>query len=408
MDRDVVVTGIGVISPVASGREDYWTALKEGRTGFRAISLFDTSGYECNVAGEITDFDPLLYLDKKGLRTLDRSTKLLCSAAKLALDDAGLEITGNNSHAIGVSVGSTFGSLRSIAEFDREGLTEGPRYVNPSFFPNTVLNSPASNVSIRFGIKGFNTTISTGFCASLDAIIYASDFIQLGRTEVVLAGGVEELCEETFLLFHKLGFMSGVNGTIPISCPFDARRNGFILSEGSAILVLESREHALKRGARILARISGYGNSFEPPGGTMFGTGRGLRNAINSALMDSLQESNEIDYICAGANSSRELDIIETQVIQDVFRNNTLISAVKSMIGETFSAAGAMALSASIGGIIKKFIPPTMNYLEKEPGSSLNIVANEAKKKDINNVLVLSSDPLGNNTALIINRFSDE
>ena len=224
----------------------------------------------------------------------------------------------------------------------------------------------------------------------------------------MLAGGVEELCEETFMLFHELGYMSGMNGTEPTSCPYDKRRSGFILSEGSAILMLETESHAISRSAKILARIKGYGNAFDPANGYLYGTGIGLRNAINSALVDSSIESNEIDYICGGANSSKELDMIETRVIQDIFGNSTPVSSIKSMTGETFSAAGAMALSAAIGGMNKKFIPPTINYLEKDAESGLNIVANEARKKDINNVLVLSSDPLGNNTALIIDRINNE
>jgi 3-oxoacyl-[acyl-carrier-protein] synthase II len=256
MDR-VVISGIGVLSPVSIGREDYWEALFRGKTGFRTISLFDTTPFNVHIAGEISNFDPVSFLGKKGLRTLDRSTRLISSAAKLAIDDANLQITDENTNSIGVSIGTTFGSLHSISQFDREGIIEGPKYVNPSYFPNTVLNSPASQVSIRFKIKGFNTTISTGFCASLDAILYATDFIKLNRADVVLTGGVEELCEETFLGFHNLGYLSEIDGSEPISCPFDARRNGIILSEGAAVLVLEDLEHALRRGAEILAVVMG-------------------------------------------------------------------------------------------------------------------------------------------------------
>src|SRR4030042_6950198 len=163
MNKAVAITGIGVISPVGIGRDNYWNGLFSGKTGFRKISLFDTIPFKVNIAGEITDFDPVSLLGKKGLRTLDRSTRLLSSAAKLALEDASLQITDENTHSIGVSIGTTFGSLHSISQFDRDSLIEGPKYVNPSHFPNTVINSPASQVSIRFKIKGFNTTISTGF-----------------------------------------------------------------------------------------------------------------------------------------------------------------------------------------------------------------------------------------------------
>ena len=238
MNTRIVITGIGVLSPIAIGRDAYWERLSQGKTGFRPVTLFDTTPFHVNVAGEIDDFDPLSFLGKKGLRDLDRSTRLICSAAKLAINDSRLDITEDNTHSMGVSIGTTFGSLHSISQFDRSGLIDGPRYVNPSHFPNTVINSPASQVSIRFKIKGFNTTISTGFCASLDAVSYASDFIKLNRADVVLAGGVEELCEETFLGFHQLCCLSGTEGAEPVYCPFSARRHGIILSEGAGLLVL--------------------------------------------------------------------------------------------------------------------------------------------------------------------------
>jgi 3-oxoacyl-[acyl-carrier-protein] synthase II len=189
MIERITITGIGILSPIGIGREAYWEGLFQGKTGFRPITLFDSALFRVHVAGEIKDFDALSFLGKKGLRDLDRSTRLICSAAKLAIDDSRLEITEDNSHSTGVSIGTTFGSLHSISQFDRSGLIDGPRFVNPSHFPNTVINSPASQVSIRFKVKGFNSTISTGFCASLDAVSYAADFIKLNRANVVLAGG---------------------------------------------------------------------------------------------------------------------------------------------------------------------------------------------------------------------------
>lgn len=409
MDR-VLITGIGVLSPVGIGRQVYWEALFRGKTGFKAISLFDTAPYNVHIAGEISDFDPVLFLGKKGLRTLDRSTRLLSSAAKLAIDDANLQITDENTNSIGVSIGTTFGSLHSISQFDREGLIEGPKFVNPSHFPNTVLNSPASQVSIRFKIKGFNTTISTGFCAGLDAVIYASDFIRLNRADVVLAGGVEELCEETFLGFHNLGFLSGVNGSEPICCPFDARRNGIVLSEGAAVLVLEDSDHALRRNVEILAVVMGYGNSFDPLADRDFKrAGTGLKNAITIALKDASLSPEDIDYISAGANSTKGLDRMETRVIKEIFgvhAFNIPVSSIKSMVGESFSASGALSLAAAVGAIKNGFIPPTVNYKEKDPECDLDYVPNKAIQKDINNVLVISSDPYGQNTAIVIGKYN--
>lgn len=409
MKRRVVITGIGVLSCIGTGREQYWDALFRGQTGFNPITLFDTSSFSVHDAGEINGFTPEEFLGKKGLRELDRSTRLVCSAAKLAIEDSGFVIDDTTTHRTGVSLGTTFGSLHSISQFDRVGLLEGPRFVNPSHFPNTVLNSPASRVSIRFHIKGFNTTISTGFCSGIDALSYGADFIRLQRAAVVLAGSVEELCEEIFLSFDKLGYLSGAQGSPPLCCPFDARRNGIILSEGSAVLVLEDSQHASDRGAEILAVVKGYGNAFDPfPGRDFNQTGKGLQNAVAAALRDASLAPSDIDYIAAGANSTKRLDRLETTVIKEIFGKNAFnipVSSVKSMVGESFSASGGLSLAAAVGAIKNGIIPPTVNYREEDPECDLDCVPNEARQKDIRNALILSSDPYGNNSAAVLGKY---
>jgi 3-oxoacyl-[acyl-carrier-protein] synthase II len=408
MSRRIAITGVGVISPIAIGREAYWEGLRQGKTGFRPVTLFDTAPFRVHLAGEVPDFDPVSFLGKKGLRDLDRSTRLICSAAKLALEDSNLVITEENTHAMGVSIGTTFGSLHSISQFDRTGLIEGPRSVNPSHFPNTVINSPASQVSIRFKIKGFNTTISTGFCAGLDAVSYAADFIRLNRADVVLAGGVEELCEETFMGFHDLGFLSGDDGSEPCCCPFDARRNGIVLSEGAAVLVLEEEQHAVKRGATILARILGHGNAFDPSADSSFDrAGQGLKTAGELALKDSSLDAKDIDYICACSNSSKGLDRMETRSIKELFGDYAFripASSIKSMVGESYSASGALSLAAAAGAIRNAFVPPTVNYQKRDPECDLDYVPGTSRQKQIENVLVLAADPYGQNTAIILGR----
>lgn len=410
MSDTVVITGIGVLSPVGAGREAFWSALNCGTTGFRPISLFDTSPFRVRIAGEIADFDPLAYLEKKGLRDLDRSTRLICSAASLALEDSGIKVTHDNTDSLGVSIGTTFGSLHSISQFDRSGLLEGPKAVNPSHFPNTVINSPASQVSIRFKIKAFNTTISTGFCASLDAVSYAADFIRLNRADAVLAGGVEELCEETFLGFHTLGYLSGLNGQSPLCCPFDARRDGIILSEGAAVLVLEDKEHAVRREAEILATVLGYGNAFDPLSDSSFNrAGQGLKSAIHLALKDASLRPADVDYICACSNSTKGLDSMETRIIKDIFGDHAAsipISAIKSMTGESFSASGALALAAAVGALRDGIIPPTVNYRERDPACNLDYVPNESRRKTVSKVLVTAADPYGQNAAVILGKYA--
>ncbi len=409
MERKVVISGIGILSPIGIGRDAFWDGLFQGKTGFRKITLFDTSPFQVDHAGEVIGFDPLSLLGKKGLRELDRSTRLICSAAKLAIDDSGLVISEDNTRSMGVSLGATFGSLHSISQFDQSGLIEGPKAVNPSHFPNTVINSPASQVSIRFKIKGFNTTISTGFCASLDAVSYAADFIRLNRADVVLAGGVEELCEETFMGFHILGCLSGMDGGNPICRPFDARRNGTIISEGAAVLLLEDEKHASDGNAVILARVLGYGNAFDPAAERAFThSGQGLRNAITHALREASLRPKDIDYISACSNSSRGLDRLETRVIREVFGEQAYeipMSSIKSMIGESYSASGALSLAAGVGAIQRGLVPPTINYQARDPECDLDYVPGEARQKNIKNVLVTAMDPYGQNTAIILGAY---
>jgi len=411
MQGRIVISGAGVVSPIGIGREPFWDGLFGGRTGFRPVTLFDTAPFRVRTAGEITDFDPAAILGKKGLRDLDRSTRLVCSAAKLALDDARLTMTDDASGRAGVSIGTTFGSLHSISQFDRSGLLEGPRLVNPSHFPNTVINSPASQIAIRLSMKGFNTTISTGFCAGIDALSYAADFIRYGRADTVLAGGVEELCEETFLLFHHLGFLSGMDGREPASRPFDARRDGFLLSEGAAVLVLESEEHARARGGDVLAVVKGFGNAFDPGAdGSFSHAGKGLRTAIEQALRESGLAARDIEYVCACANSSPGLDRMETQVIKDALGDHSRsipVSSIKSMIGETYSASGALAAAAAAGVVRRGTVPPTVNYGERDPACDLDCVPNEARRQRIRNVLVTASDPYGQNAAMVVGAYEE-
>ncbi len=405
MSRKVVITGIGVLSPIATGKGSYWDALQAGATGFRPVTLFDTALFPVKTAGEITDFDPLALLGKKGLRDLDRSTRLVSAAAKLAIDDSGFAITEENRRSLGVSIGTAFGSLHSIAQFDRSSLVEGPRLVNPSHFPNTVINSPASQVSIRFGIKGFNTTISTGLCASLDALSYAADFIRLGRADCVLAGGVEELCEETMRGFHLLGCLSGADGSEPRSCPFDARRNGMVLAEGSSVLVLESEDHARSRGASMYAAVRGVGSAFDPlADGSFLQAGQGLKSAILAALREAGLRPQDVDYVCSGANSTRGMDQLEARVLRDVFGSAAVppVSSIKSMVGEAYSASGALAAAAAVGAIQRGFIPPTVNYAVRDTDCDLDCVPNVARSRTVATALITAADPYGQSAALIL------
>ncbi|MBU0503602.1 MAG: beta-ketoacyl-[acyl-carrier-protein] synthase family protein [Candidatus Omnitrophota bacterium] len=403
-----VITGIGVISPNGIGKDEFWKALKNGTSGIKPISVFDSSLFKAHLAAEVINFDPAAYLGDKGLRNLDRGTKFLCSAAKLAIDDASLQITEDNTNDIGVVTATTLSVIWNISAFSKEAEDEGPQFVNPAMFPGTTINAPSSQVSIKFNIKGFNTTISTGFTAGLDSLRYALDFIKLGRAKAILVAGVESLFFQTFVGFHKLEFLAGIKGE-EVSAPFDLRRNGIIIGEGSAVLVLENEDHALKRNAKIYAEVGAVENFFDP-----FRSGRynpkaeGLRRSISHSLKESKTKENDIDYICSSANSVQVQDMLETKAIKDVFENRARdipTSSIKSMIGEAISASGILQVAASIGAMENNFIPPTINYQKPDPACDLDYCPNKSRDKKINKTLITNFGPGGNNAACVLIKY---
>ncbi len=322
-----------MVASNAIGRVRYGDALIAEESGIKPVTLFDTACFKAKAAGEVKDFDPASFLGPKGLRTLDRSTKLLAVAAKLALEDAGIIITDENSAGMGMVTGTTMGSIRSISEFDRESLVEGPQYVNPALFPNTVINSPSSQVSIRFRIRGLNTTISTGFTASADAVGYALDALGNGKARTVLAAGVEELCPEIFWALEKTRFSA-------------------VFGEGACVLVLEDPRDAAAAGRVPLAYIRGYGAGFEPYRTDKIKAGApGLRRAMRAALAAAGCGSEDIDCIVSAANSIREADQAEAGAIREVFGESARqvpVTAYKSLIGECMSAWGALGIAAAV------------------------------------------------------------
>lgn len=406
--RRIVITGLGVIAPNGVGKEEYWQALKEGRSGIKKVKRFDTSEFKCKLAGEIQDFKPEVFLGAKGLRDLERTSRLLCSAAKLAIDDAGINIDDNNTDDVGVCTGTTLSSLWNAAEFDKGVIHDGPRFSDPALFPGMVMNAASSQVSIRFNIQGFNTTISTGYSSSIDALKYAIDFIKLRRIRAVLVGGVESLSLVNYSGFYRLGFFAGINGE-ELSCPFDKRRNGIVLGEGAAVVVIEDEEYALSRNARIYAEVNGIGNYFDAYKlGKYHPDANGLKQSIKEAIRTSEIGVSDIDYISASANSVFEQDRLETKTIKNVFGRyayNIPVSSIKSMIGETFSAGGIFQIAAAIGSMYTGFIPPTINYEINDKDCDLDYVANKSRLTRINNVLINNYGPGGSNAAFILSKW---
>ena len=409
--KRIVITGIGVLASTGIGKDAFWDGLKEGRSGMKPVTLFDTTSVRSKMAGEISNFDPKSILGPKGLRNLDRTTLLVLCASKFALEDAKLQhpVPEEETDYFGVSLGSTMGSVWSISEFDKESLRGGPRAVNPALFPNTVINSPASHISIKFNIQGFNSTISTGFCSSLDAIYYALNMMNLYEYKVVLAGGVEELCEQTYKGFHKIGHLAGSRpGKKEVNCPFDKRRNGILMGEGACIVILEELKHAKKRNAKIYAEVLGYGTSFDPKSKNIYSPkAEGATEAMEFSLEDAGLKKDDIDYISASANSTLDCDVMETRAIKNVFGKKAPkipISSIKSMVGESFSASGAMNLGASIGALERNFIPPTINYTKLDRRCDLDYVTNKAKERKVDKILINSFSPTGSNSVLAVGR----
>lgn len=409
MTKRIVITGVGVAAPNGVGKDAFWSSLKEGTSGIREISLFDMTPMTTCLAGEIKDFDPLLYLEKKGLRLFDRTTKLILTASKLALDDARYTVGVENEDRTGLVVGTTTGSVWSISEFDKQALKEGLHSVNPALFPNTVMNAPASQAAIRFGIKGFNTTVATGFTAGLDALKYACDFVRLGRADAVLVGGVEELSFQVYFGFYKLDFLAGIKeGSVEASCPFDKRRNGIIFGEGAAVVVIEELESAKRRGARIYGEIRSQGYAFDPFRTNKYNKrGPGIRKAMGLALEGADLKAGDIDYISANANSTKEADKIEVEAIKEVFGDGAYkvpVSSIKSMIGDTFSVSGLMQLAASVGTLEGQFIPPTINYIEPDEDCDLDIVANTSRQMSVSNILINCFGPSGVSNCVVLSK----
>jgi 3-oxoacyl-[acyl-carrier-protein] synthase II len=333
------------------------------------------------------------------------------SAAKEVLEDAKLEITDANTDEIGVATGTTFPHLWSMIEFDREVLTEGLDFSNPALFPSTVLNAASSQVSIRFNIQGFNTSVSTGYTSGLQALKYSLRALENQKANIVLCGAVESLALSLYFGFYKLGYMAGITGDA-LSCPFDKRRNGPLISEAAAMFCIESIDDAKLRQVNILAKVRSVNCFFDGYRiGKIDPQGEGLEKAIVNALEEAGIYTQDIDYISSCANSSPELDRIEAKVLKRVFGKNlskTPASSIKSMLGETLSASAALQIASSIGAMQTGFLPPTINYREKDPECDIDCVANKAQEKEVKLALVVSFGPGGYNSACVLENYADD
>lgn len=408
MKKKAVVTGIGVVSPLGIGHQDFWKNLVSGNSGIAPIECLDLSKYECKNGAEVKGLNPEEFLGRKGLRYLNKGTKFLGSSVKMALDDASLEIDEDMSNQTGILIGSSLGNFSQTTDYFHDIARENPSELSPMQSYDVALNSSINYASVVFKIKNFARTISTGFTSSTDAIGNALKLIQNGKADVIIAGGVEQISLDLYMIFYMRKMLAGANGTgSEISMPFDKRRNGFIMSEGSYVFVMEDYDHALSRGARIYGEVSGYGSIFAGNRSSDIGkrvekAGSAMKKCINDAGISP----DDIDLISANGNSGKMSDFIEAKAVRKLFAEESEkipVHAVKSALGESYGASGAMQTASALLSINNGLLPPTINYEENDPECNLNIVG-ERLEKEVNTVLINSFDLSGNNSCLIVKK----
>lgn len=408
-EKRVVITGIGLITPLGVGTEATWSSVREGSPGVHAVSRFDPSNLKTRIAGEVRDFDPTLYMEPKDAKRNDRFILLSIAATKLALEDAGLEITDDISTRSGTFIGSGIGGMQTFYETVLTMENKGPGRVSPFFIPNIVTNMASGYVSINFNAKGPNCSSTTACSASGHALALSANFIRDGMADVMITGGAEApLIPLTFAAFNSMRALSTRNDDPETaSRPFERERDGFILSEGAGILILEELDFAKKRGAKIYAEVLGSGMSADAFHITAPSLD-GPVSCMSAALKDSGLNPEDIDYINAHGTSTRLNDVNETNAIKTVFGDDSAripVSSTKSMTGHMLGAAGGVEGAFCALAIRDGVIPPTINLFETDPECDLDYVAHEARDGSINVALSNSYGFGGTNVSVAFGRF---
>jgi 3-oxoacyl-[acyl-carrier-protein] synthase II len=412
MERRVVITGVGVLSSLGDSAATLHAALCDGRSGVHPVESFSTAGLVCQQAGEICSFVPEVYLGERNLRPLDRTSRLVTAAATLALDDSGWSAGLRRRHEVGVVLGTMFCSVHTISEFDRRGLVLGPKNVSPMDFANTVINAAAGQVAIWHDLRGVNSTIAGGITSGLQAIAYATELIRSGQATAILSGGVEELCFESFYGFARAGFLcASTDGHAEYPIPFDARRNGFALGEGAALLMLEDAESAAARGATVWGEIKGHGSAYDLSRGTAGPQAVGaIARAMGLALHDAQLRPDEIDCLSASANGSVLADRYEAQAVAATFNGKTAslpVTAIKSMLGETLGASGAMQTVALLTAMREGVLPGILDLEHTEADLPLHTASPHNQQVHLHRGLINAVGLDGNCCALVMARGDD-
>jgi 3-oxoacyl-[acyl-carrier-protein] synthase II len=412
--RRVVVTGVGLLSSVGIGTEETWAGIRAGRNGIGTITQFDASGFACRIAGEVRDFDPLLYVDKKEVKKMGRFIQFAMAASEFAMRSAGLgAATGTESENTGVFIGSGIGGFEVIEREHRNLLEKGPGRISPFFIPAIIVNLASGQVSIKYGAKGPNSATATACTTSAHSVGDSFRLIQHGHADVMIAGGTEACITPMGIGgFAAMRALSTRNDEPHrASRPWDAERDGFVVGEGSGILVLEELEHARRRDARILAERVGYGMSADahhitgmPDDGD--GCFRSMRNALRSAKL----EPHQVDYVNAHATSTPLGDVTESKAMQRFFGEHAtsgklMISSTKSMTGHLLGGAGGLEAGITILALQNETAPPTMNLDNVDPECVLNYVPNKPQKARMKVALSNSFGFGGTNGSLVFRRW---
>ncbi|SHI81296.1 3-oxoacyl-[acyl-carrier-protein] synthase II [Geosporobacter subterraneus DSM 17957] len=411
MKKRVVVTGIGAITPIGIGKDDFFNALENGVSGLGPITKFDASDYDTRIAAEVKGFEPTAYIDKKEAKRMDRFTQFAVAASKLAIEDAKLDTDGIDQNRFGVVLGSGIGGIETLEKEYEKLATKGPGRVSPFFIPMMISNIGAGQVSMTFGAKGPNTTVVTACASSTNSVGEAFRIIQNGEADVMITGGAEASITPLAIAgFCAMKAMSTRNENPQKACsPFDINRDGFVMGEGAGILILEELEHAVKRGAPIYAEMVGYGMSADAyhitapaPGG------EGAARSMMNALKDAGLSPNDVDYINAHGTSTPYNDKFETLAIKSVFGQHAYelaVSSTKSMTGHLLGAAGGIEAIACIMAITKSIVPPTINLENPDPECDLDYVANKAKQKEVSVALSNSLGFGGHNATIVLKKY---
>lgn len=409
MKRRVVVTGMGAITPIGNGVDAFWKGVCEEKIGFAPITYFDTADFKCKLAAQVKDFDPAQYMDKKAARRMEQFCQFAVAASKEAIEDAGLDMEKEDPYMVGCAVGSGIGSLQAMEREHTRLVEKGPSKVGPMLVPLMISNMAAGNVSIAFNLKGKSLNVVTACATGTNSIGEAFRTIQYGDADVMVAGGTESSITPIGIAgFSSLTALSSCEDPTRCSIPFDKDRSGFVMGEGSAVVVLEELEHALKRGAKIYAEVVGYGCSSDAFHITSPAEdGAGAARAMTNAVKDAGAELTDITYINAHGTSTHHNDLFETRAIKLAFgehAKNMKINSTKSMVGHLLGAAGAIEFVTCVKEIENGFIHKTVGLQESEEELDLNY-CKESYNEEVKYALSNSLGFGGHNASILIKKY---